>query len=159
MTILEAIILGLVEGLTEYLPISSTGHLILATALLGIESGSDAINAFLIVIQGGAIAAVAGLYWSTIVAMARGAVGRDPAGRRLLINVAVAFAPAAVLGVLLADWIESHLFPFFLDLSGHILRICGNTETNLRDIFLRPVLQIFGEPRSPAQAKRQHARS
>jgi undecaprenyl-diphosphatase len=110
VTILEAIILGLVEGLTEYLPISSTGHLILAEALLGIDADEDTVNAFLIVIQGGAIAAVAGLYWSTIVAMLRGAAGRDPAGLRLLINVAVAFAPAAVLGPLLADWIEAHLF-------------------------------------------------
>ncbi len=109
MTILEAIILGLVEGLTEYLPISSTGHLILAEALLGMSRGG-ALDAFTIVIQGGAIAAVAGLYWPRIVAMLKGLIGHDKAGLRLLINLLVAFAPAAAMALLLHETIEAHLF-------------------------------------------------
>src|SRR6185369_7949589 len=60
------------------------------------------------VIQFGAIAAVAILYWAQILSMVRGLLGRDPAGRRLLVNVIVAFLPAAVIGLLAKDWIEDH---------------------------------------------------
>lgn len=112
MTIPDAIILGLVEGITEYLPISSTGHLILTTALLGLDEQNEksAIDAFLIVIQGGAILAVLGLYRARVVQMIRGLFGKDQAGRRLLINLIVAFIPAAILGPLLNDMIERYLF-------------------------------------------------
>ena len=112
MTILDAIILGLIEGITEYLPISSTGHLILTTALLGLDEPNEqsAIDAFLIVIQGGAILAVLGLYRARVVQMIRGLWGKDQAGRRLLMNLVVAFLPAAVLGPLFNDTIERYLF-------------------------------------------------
>lgn len=112
MNALEAILLGLVEGITEYLPISSTGHLILAGALLGLDDPDRkaAVDAFDIVVQGGAILAVVGLYAERVAQMARGAVGRDGRGLKLLVNVLVAFAPAAVLGVLLDDLIEAWLF-------------------------------------------------
>lgn len=108
----QAVILGLVEGITEYLPVSSTGHLILTSELLGLNDGGEtqsAVYDFNIIIQGGAILAVLGLYWPRIVQMLKGLVGRDAAGRRLLINLVVAFMPAAVLGVLFDDMIEGYL--------------------------------------------------
>lgn len=111
--ITDAIILGLVEGITEYLPISSTGHLILASTLLGLDktpAQKEAIDAFNVVIQGGAILAVLGLYRARVLQMIRGLLGRDALGLRLFINLVVAFLPAAVFGVLLESTIEEHLF-------------------------------------------------
>lgn len=108
----QAVILGLVEGITEYLPVSSTGHLILTSQLLGLKSEShrEAIAAFEIVIQGGAILAVLGLYWSRFVQMLMGILGRDGKGFALLVNLGIAFMPAALLGVLLKSRIEMYLF-------------------------------------------------
>jgi len=108
----HAALLGLVEGITEYLPISSTGHLILASSLLGLDrpEHKEALDAFEIVIQGGAILAVLGLYAQRVAQMARGLVGRDPAGLRLLMFIAAAFVPSAVVGLLLRHAIKQHLF-------------------------------------------------
>lgn len=109
-------ILGVVEGLTEYLPVSSTGHLILTAWLLGLNPGEAdpelqrAVNAFNIVIQAGAIAAVLGLYRSRVIQMLRGLAGKDEAGLKLAIALIVAFIPAAVLGPVLSDRIKDHLF-------------------------------------------------
>lgn len=112
MTPLQAAILGLVEGITEYLPISSTGHLIITASLLGLDTpeGKSAIDAFNIVIQGGAILAVVGLYWSRFVQMLRGLLGQDNAGVALMVNLVLAFLPAAMLGPVLDEWLERHLF-------------------------------------------------
>lgn len=109
----QAAILGLVEGITEYLPISSTGHLILASSLMGLdesEQQKSAVDAFNIVVQGGAILAVLGLYWPRVVQMIKGVLGQDQAGLKLAINIVIAFLPAAALGVPLNDWIEAKLF-------------------------------------------------
>ncbi|MEO6711507.1 MAG: undecaprenyl-diphosphate phosphatase [Planctomycetota bacterium] len=105
----QAALLGLVEGLTEYLPVSSTGHLLLAQRAMGIEA-SEAANAFAICIQAGAILAVFALYRSRLSQVAWGIVGRSSEGRRLFVNLAVAFLPAAVIGKLLDDPIERVLF-------------------------------------------------
>jgi undecaprenyl-diphosphatase len=127
LSITDAIILGTVEGITEYLPISSTGHLIIATHALGLDEtatlrGRDgqplwfkkpsakhpagepltlklAADTYTVVIQFGAIAAVALLYWRQIRSMIFGLLGRDPDGFRLLRNVLIAFFPAAVVGL------------------------------------------------------------
>lgn len=103
-----AVLLGLVEGLTEWLPISSTGHLTMTQSLLGIEG--DAATSYAIAIQAGAILAVLGLYRHRFTAMVRGAAGDDPAGRQVLVAVVVACVPAAVVGLALEDVIKEHLF-------------------------------------------------
>lgn len=110
----QSFILGLIEGITEFLPVSSTGHLIVAQRLMGIgtttESAKEAADAFAICIQGGAILAVLGLYWKHVKQMIAGVLGKDPAGLKLLIALIVGFLPALVVGLLLNDWIESKLF-------------------------------------------------
>jgi len=108
----QAVVLGVVEGVTEYLPVSSTGHLILANALLGLDqpAAKPALDAYDVVIQGGAILAVVGLYWSRVRALANGVLGRDPAGLRLLVNLVVAFLPSALIGLAFEKRIDEVLF-------------------------------------------------
>jgi undecaprenyl-diphosphatase len=138
LSVADALVLGVVEGVTEFLPVSSTGHLIIANHFLGLEAEEPLLSAdgrplyyrapspqyphgvpltikqaadtYVVVIQFGAIAAVGILYWTQLIAMLRGLLGRDPAGRRLLINLLIAFLPAAGLGFLLHGWIDAHLF-------------------------------------------------
>jgi undecaprenyl-diphosphatase len=134
----DAIVLGLVEGITEFLPISSTGHLIIASHALQLGGEAPlrdatgqplwakppspgnpagvpltrqlAIDTYIVVIQAGAIAAVALLYWAKLLGMLRGLLGHDAAGLRLLRNLLLAFFPVVILGLLLGSWIDAHLF-------------------------------------------------
>ncbi|MDQ3144270.1 MAG: undecaprenyl-diphosphate phosphatase [Pseudomonadota bacterium] len=102
--LLLVIILGIVEGLTEYLPVSSTGHLILATELLGFDA--DAWALFNIAIQPGAILAIVVLYWRTFRDVLVGLFQRAPSAFAFTRNLLIAFVPAVVLGLLLGDQIE-----------------------------------------------------
>jgi undecaprenyl-diphosphatase len=105
----QALLLGAVEGITEYLPVSSTGHLILVSRLLGLPN--DVANrAFSIGIQSGAILAVLSLYVPRAKQVLAGVFRRDAAGRRVLALLVAAFLPAACVGLLLDDWIDSVLF-------------------------------------------------
>jgi undecaprenyl-diphosphatase len=109
MDLLQALILGLVEGITEYLPVSSTGHLLIAQRLLCIEQ-DQAANSYAIAIQAGAILAVLGLYRARVAGMVGGLTGRNPDGLKLAICIVAAFLPAAVLAALFDDYIERTLF-------------------------------------------------
>ena len=173
LSVTDAIILGVVEGVTEFLPVSSTGHLIIATHFLRLESeepllGADgqplwykkpsaknpqgepltlklAADTYLVVIQAGAIAAVALLYWSRFMSMLRGLFGRDPAGLRLLIHLIIAFVPAAGIGFLLDDWIDTHLF----SIRAVIIALIGGAALMLyADWWLRRRTSRLGQARA-----------
>ncbi|MGH7515291.1 MAG: undecaprenyl-diphosphate phosphatase [Gemmatimonadales bacterium] len=105
--LIKAALLGLVEGVTEFIPVSSTGHLILVSHWLG-ENG-DAAKTFDIFIQLGAILAIVWLYRERLV-HALVAARRDEPSRRLLLNLLIAFLPAALVGFLAHDWIKQRLF-------------------------------------------------
>lgn len=121
----QALLLGIIEGITEYLPVSSTGHLIVAQRLMGIGtlSGNEklAADAFAICIQGGAILAVLGLYYKFVFKMLMGVLGRDPDGLKLAIAILTGFLPAAILGLLLNDIIEEKLFGLWPVIAAWIL--------------------------------------
>ena len=111
----KAAILGVVEGLTEYLPISSTGHLLVAARLLDLPSKQgtaalEAVNTYVVAIQFGAILAVVGLFWRRFRQMVRGLFGQDDDGRHLLTVLVIAFLPSAIVGVALDKTIERVLF-------------------------------------------------
>lgn len=113
LSILDAIILGLVEGLTEYLPISSTGHLLVTNKLLGLddtEASKAAIETYAICIQLGAIVAVLFLYWGRIRQMIDGVLGRDEDGRRIAVAVLVSFAITSVIALTIGEWVKDELF-------------------------------------------------
>src|SRR6478672_11347841 len=105
--LLIAIILGIVEGVTEFLPVSSTGHLILATELLGFDA--QKWSAFNVIIQLGAILAIVVLYWRTFWAVLEGVLKGNPLSWRFVRNILVAFLPSAILGFLLINRIEALL--------------------------------------------------
>jgi undecaprenyl-diphosphatase len=101
---LTAILLGIVEGLTEFVPVSSTGHLILASELFGYDAGQWA--RFNVVIQLGAILAVVAVYWRTFWEAGIGVLRLQPKALRFARNILAAFLPSAVLGLLLKDQID-----------------------------------------------------
>ena len=127
----DAFILGLVEGATEFLPVSSTGHLIVTKAALGLDTGQatvdadeaatepivpeavsldQTLDAYLIIIQIGAIAAVLWLYWPQVWLILLGALGRSAQGWRLGMRLAVAMCPAVVLALVFESLIDRYLF-------------------------------------------------
>jgi undecaprenyl-diphosphatase len=105
--LIEAAIMGIVEGLTEFLPVSSTGHLILAGSLLNFTGESAKV--FDIAIQTGAIFAVILVYWQRLRETARG-LPSQPRARRFTLNVLIGFLPAVVLGLLFGKAVKAHLF-------------------------------------------------
>jgi len=105
--LVKAVVMGMVEGLTEFLPISSTGHLILAGALLGFDD--EKAKVFDIAIQTGAIFAVIIVYWQKIRSTVM-ALPSDRQAQRFALNVLIAFVPAVLLGLLFGKAIKAHLF-------------------------------------------------
>ncbi|HEY7438021.1 MAG TPA: undecaprenyl-diphosphate phosphatase [Acidimicrobiia bacterium] len=113
LSFVQAVILGLVEGLTEFLPISSTGHLLVTARILDVGqhgAAKDAVKSYEIAIQSGAILAVLGLYRHRLATMVEGAVGRSADGRRVLVGVLIAFVPAAIVGLVAEKIIKDVLF-------------------------------------------------
>ena len=113
MPVREAVVLGFIEGMTEYLPVSSTGHLLIYQHWLGREESADeteAANALAICIQSGAILAVVLLYFGRLRQIVRGLMGGDPVGLQLFAHLVIAFLPAAVFGLLFHRTIKQHLF-------------------------------------------------
>ncbi|GIU89008.1 MAG: undecaprenyl-diphosphatase 2 [Acidimicrobiia bacterium] len=113
LSVLDAVVLGVVEGVTEYLPVSSTGHLLVTQELLGVgttDDTEDAADTYAITIQSGAILAVVVLYAGRLRSMAKGVLGRDPEGRHVASAVAVAVAPAVVVALAFESTIKDRLF-------------------------------------------------
>lgn len=121
LTLRQSITLGVVEGLTEYLPVSSTGHLLLAENIMGLRESPKgslgkgtqvnvAIDAYTICIQLGAILAVFGLYLNRVKQMLLGLLGKDIEGRHMLINICAGFAPAMIVGLMFNKTIKTYLF-------------------------------------------------
>lgn len=112
LTTAKAVVLGVVEGVTEYLPVSSTGHLLITERILDVgqtPAEKSATDTYTVVIQIGAILAVLGIFWNRFVLMFKGVTGQSAEGRSLLLSLIVAFIPAAIIGKVLGDPIKEHL--------------------------------------------------
>jgi undecaprenyl-diphosphatase len=109
-SIIQALVLGIVEGLTEFLPVSSTAHLLLGGALLGFNSPN---RTFEVMIQLGAILALLFVYTTRLWAVAR-ALGSDAGARRFVIGILLAFLPAVIAGLLIGKYIEALLFHLWI---------------------------------------------
>ncbi|HEU4455723.1 MAG TPA: undecaprenyl-diphosphate phosphatase [Longimicrobium sp.] len=134
ITLLKAAVLGLVEGVTEFIPVSSTGHLILVQSWLGL-SGDRKWNAFIIFIQLPAILAVVWLYRKKIIDVVRG-LRTEPPARRLTLSLILATLPAAIIGIPTEDWVERNLFrPFPVALA---LVLGGVAILLIERFFTRP---------------------
>lgn len=113
LSLFDAVVLGVVEGVTEYLPISSTGHLLLTEHLLGLtgdEQLTTAAESYALAIQFGAILVVVLLYWRRLVSILKGIAGRDPAGRHLTIVLIASVVPAVVIALIGEKFIKGYLF-------------------------------------------------
>ncbi len=110
LTYLDALVLGIVEGVTEYLPISSTGHLILTNQMLGLNEHKEAVEAYAVVIQFGGILAVLFLYWQRVLDLVIGVLTQKRESLLLARNLIAAFIPAVVFGLLLDKKIEYYLY-------------------------------------------------
>ena len=113
LSLFDAMVLGVVEGITEYLPVSSTGHLLLTEHLMGLTDTiekKEAADAYAVIIQIGAILAVLGLYRQRAQQIFAGMMGKNPEGLHLGLMLVLAFIPAALSGLLLADTIKHYLF-------------------------------------------------
>ncbi len=113
LSLFQALVLGIVEGATEYLPVSSTGHLLIAEHMMGMDADErqkEAADSLAICIQSGAILAVVMLYFGRIRQIVIGVLGKSPDGLKLLINLVIAFFPAAVLALVIKDWVKQQLF-------------------------------------------------
>jgi undecaprenyl-diphosphatase len=108
LLLIKAAVMGLVEGLTEFLPVSSTGHLILTQSLLGLPD-SDVMKAFEVAIQPGAILAILIVYWQ-LISRTLGTLTTNANSRRLVTNIVVGFLPAAVIGFAIHKAITQYLF-------------------------------------------------
>ena len=114
--LLKAVFLGIVEGITEWLPISSTGHLILVNEFLNLRQSKDFIDMFNIVIQLGAILAVMVIYFKRLNPFQPGKTAREvQLTWQLWLKVVIACIPSAFFGLLLDDWMEAHLSNFFVE--------------------------------------------
>jgi undecaprenyl-diphosphatase len=111
LTTAKAVVLGAVEGITEFLPISSTGHLLVAERLLHVgqkAATKDATDTYTVVIQLGAILAVLVVSWKRVLTLFQGLVGKSESGRTILIALIAAFVPTAIIGLVLDKPIEKH---------------------------------------------------
>src|SRR3990167_8746350 len=166
VVLIKALILGVVEGFTEFLPVSSTGHLILAGDLLGFNDERGKL--FHIVVQTGAILAVCWEYRVKIAAVL-GGLGSDPGARRFGANLAIAFLPLAILGLLFGKAIKARLFQpipvalafiagglfiLWAERRQHVIRIESVDELTWRDAiklgFAQALALIPGTSRSGA---------
>ncbi len=109
LLLIKAAIMGIVEGLTEFLPVSSTGHLILTEALLKPGVDENVMHAFEVAIQPGAIVAILIVYWQ-LITRTLGTLGSSPVSRRLVANILIGFLPAAVIGFAIHKQITKYLF-------------------------------------------------
>ncbi len=113
--VLKAILIGVVQGITEWLPISSTGHMILLDAFVGLEVSSEFFDFFLVAVQLGSILAVLVLFFDTLCPWGPGKGAEDRRrAKGLLLRVFVGCLPAAAFGVLLDDWLEEHTYNFWV---------------------------------------------
>jgi undecaprenyl-diphosphatase len=156
LTPAKAAVLGLVEGVTEYLPISSTGHLLVSQRLMDIgttDETKDAADAYAIAIQSGAILAVLLLYWRRLWSMARGLFGRDADGRRVLVALVLSVLPAAAVALAFERPIKDNLLEVGPVIAAWIVgglvillvapRLTGSTsDTRLEQITPRQALII-----------------